>query len=391
MRANVLADLGRFDEAIGQYRALLAAHPGAVAAHQALAGLLPQLGRGGEALDAFAAALPDSRDPAMWRAAIAAAQAADDGPRMQAWAADAARRFGDGPDWAEALATGLMLAGDRGEAIRVALAAPPSPGIRYRRAWLALAAGDLALAETEALAVQDMLPDNQWGWSLLSVIWRLTDDPREAWLIDYEHMITARDLMVPPGWPDLAAFIADLAPNLTARHKVLAAPADQSLRGGTQTRGDLFDSPDPLIIALREAVRATIRGWLAELAPLPGHPFLGRLARHAANAGDVRFAGSWSVRLRRDGFHIHHVHPKGWLSSALYIAIPAGVADPGRRDGKLAFGVPETRLGIDLPPRRLVVPAPGRLALFPSYVWHGTLPFAADGVRMTVAFDALPG
>ena len=29
---------------------------------------------------------------------------------------------------------------------------------------------------------------------------------------------------------------------------------------------------------------------------------------------------------------------------------------------------------------------PGRLALFPSTMWHGTVPFA-DGERLTIAFD----
>ena len=33
----------------------------------------------------------------------------------------------------------------------------------------------------------------------------------------------------------------------------------------------------------------------------------------------------------------------------------------------------------------------GRLVLFPSYMWHGTVPFEADQPRMTVAFDVVPG
>ena len=28
-----------------------------------------------------------------------------------------------------------------------------------------------------------------------------------------------------------------------------------------------------------------------------------------------------------------------------------------------------------------------RLVLFPSYMWHGTVPFAGDEPRLTVAFD----
>ena len=36
-------------------------------------------------------------------------------------------------------------------------------------------------------------------------------------------------------------------------------------------------------------------------------------------------------------------------------------------------------------------PGVGRLVLFPSYVWHGTIPFHAAQNRTTIAFDAVPG
>ena len=37
-----------------------------------------------------------------------------------------------------------------------------------------------------------------------------------------------------------------------------------------------------------------------------------------------------------------------------------------------------------------VRPRPGLLALFPSYMWHGTVPFRADERRLTMAFDVVP-
>ena len=40
--------------------------------------------------------------------------------------------------------------------------------------------------------------------------------------------------------------------------------------------------------------------------------------------------------------------------------------------------------------RRAIQPKPGRLVLFPSYMWHGTIPFHADAVRTTIAFDVVP-
>jgi hypothetical protein len=40
-------------------------------------------------------------------------------------------------------------------------------------------------------------------------------------------------------------------------------------------------------------------------------------------------------------------------------------------------------------PAHAVQPAEGRLVLFPSYMWHGTLPIRGDEPRMTIAFDAV--
>ncbi|MGH8111927.1 MAG: putative 2OG-Fe(II) oxygenase, partial [Rhodanobacteraceae bacterium] len=37
-----------------------------------------------------------------------------------------------------------------------------------------------------------------------------------------------------------------------------------------------------------------------------------------------------------------------------------------------------------------VCPQTGMLVLFPSYFWHGTVPFSDDDTRLTVAFDAVP-
>jgi hypothetical protein len=124
---------------------------------------------------------------------------------------------------------------------------------------------------------------------------------------------------------------------------------------------------------------------LSDVAFDAAHPFLARLT------GRIAMAGSWSVRLRAQGFHVSHIHPSGWLSSAFYVDLPPEIGAAGSGDtGKLMFGVPDAALGLDLAPRRLVTPEPGRLVIFPSYVWHGTVPFDSTATRLTLAFDALP-
>jgi hypothetical protein len=95
------------------------------------------------------------------------------------------------------------------------------------------------------------------------------------------------------------------------------------------------------------------------------------------------------VRLRRQGFHVNHIHPEGWISSAYYASVPAEVADQDRRSGWLKFGAPRFAVP-GLAPFLEVQPKPGRLVLFPSYLWHGTNPLLDDAPRLSVAFDAVP-
>lgn len=102
-----------------------------------------------------------------------------------------------------------------------------------------------------------------------------------------------------------------------------------------------------------------------------------------------RFSGSWSVRLGGGGHHANHVHPQGWISSALYVALPPKNAGDAPDAGWLTLGEPQAALGLALPPSRMVEPVPGRLILFPSWLWHGTRPFG-EGERLTVAFDVAP-
>ncbi|HYN46592.1 MAG TPA: putative 2OG-Fe(II) oxygenase, partial [Allosphingosinicella sp.] len=207
-----------------------------------------------------------------------------------------------------------------------------------------------------------------------SAAWRLTGDPRWQWLEGDERFIGVYD--IGENLPSLDA----LAERLRGLHLSVHHPLDQSLRGGTQTDGPLFSRVEPEIRALREAVVEAVEAYVAQLPPAQaGHPLL--LAKRAP----IRFSGSWSVRLTGEGFHVNHVHPAGWISSAFYVALPkVAMSGPGHA-GWLSLGE-ASELGLDLPPIRLIEPRTGRLVLFPSTMWHGTRPFA-EGERLTAAFD----
>lgn len=210
-------------------------------------------------------------------------------------------------------------------------------------------------------------------WHYAATAWRLTGDERLDWLQGDERFVGVYDLTaeLPP--------LDTLAATLRGLHQAKGQPLAQSVRGGTQTDGNLFHRIEPELVQLREAIRGAVQRHAAQLPPSdPAHPLL------RARPGSIRFMGAWSVRLAGGGHHSNHVHPHGWLSSALYIVLPP---DLGREQaGWFTLGEPQAELGLDLPPTRAIEPKPGRLVLFPSWMWHGTRPFR-EGERMTVAFD----
>lgn len=219
--------------------------------------------------------------------------------------------------------------------------------------------------------------------ALQACAWRLLGDPRYQQLYDYRFVLP-QTIDVPHGWPSLPAYLTDLRAGLSALHGFKAHPVNQSLRLGTQADLDFAHVQDAAVRAFPQAIDGPIRRYIEQL----GH---GVDEFRRRNNGRYRLNGAWSVRLRSQGFHVNHIHPDGWLSSACYIELPE-VMSPGNDAGWIQFGQPGFITTPALSPEHQVQPQPGMLVLFPSYMWHGTVPFSAppSSRRMTIAFDVVP-
>jgi uncharacterized protein (TIGR02466 family) len=224
--------------------------------------------------------------------------------------------------------------------------------------------------------------DQRWITYRIDAARQLREPLFEQWC-DVQQLVRAFELPAPPGYSTIEEFNAALRPVIEARHAQRHHPLDQSMRLGTQTSRGLLDDDEPLVVAFRRALEAPIAEYQAAIGRDAEHPLLVR------NVAPARLVGCWSVRLRRGGHHVNHIHPEGWISSAYYLVVPSEVQDPVARSGWIKFGEPR----FPMPggePLRHVQPQAGRLVLFPSYMWHGTTPIHGDEPRMTIAFDAVP-
>lgn len=267
--------------------------------------------------------------------------------------------------------------------LRAAVASAPA-SVSARRNLLPslLRAG----ATGEAMAILDSLlaqaPDDQLLLAWRATALRIAGDGAYASLHDYPRLVRCYELRPAAPFTDLRGFNEAFAGELGALHRSQQRPLAQSLRGGSQTERNLpRDDPSrPAIAAFFRMIDGPIRDYIGRLDHA-GHP-----TDRRRRAG-YRIAGSWSVQLQPGGFHTNHVHPQGWLSSAYYVEVPATTG--AARAGWLKFGEPGMRDPV-CPPDHYVEPRPGLLVLFPSYLWHGTVPFAEGGRRLTAAFDVVP-
>ena len=264
---------------------------------------------------------------------------------------------------------------------------PDERRFRIDYAQVLITIGEYQQALEQMEYVEDKIdPDDQEMWAFKGMCWRLMGDEREAWLNDYDRYLVARMIDVPEGYDDLEHFISKLKKVLIEMHRTRQHPLEQTVRGGTQTPGRLLHKPIKEIQDLKWAIERNIRLYIDALPDDPLHPLCRRKKK------DFRFTGSWSVRLRSKGFHINHSHPAGWISGPTYIEVPDVIHDDDPdHEGWVHFGESGLYLG---PPRDKVhvwvKPVVGLNAIFPSYMWHGTIPFKSEQYRMTTPMDAHP-
>lgn len=247
-----------------------------------------------------------------------------------------------------------------------------------------LAAGQAHQAEALADKLLAINANDGLAIALRATAWRMQGDPRHRAMYAYDQFVRPGMIDTPDGWPNLPDYLDDLARSLLKLHSFRTHPIGQSLRNGTQVELSIEHATDPAIRAFAQAIDAPIRRYLQAVGT-------GTDPLRRRNSGRYRLNGAWSVRLRPGGYHFNHFHPEGWISSACYVQLPRELGAQ-QSEGWLQFGEPGFPTTPPLPPEYFVRPEPGLLVLFPSWFWHGTVPFggAPTESRLTIAFDVIP-
>ena len=377
---------GDFAAAAECYRRALAVEPGRASLHKGLGESLRALGQADAAAESYRRALaiePDDK-PVLLQLGFL-----ERGRGRLAEALDCFRRAValDPKDGATFNLIGIVHA-ERGEveaagtAYRQAIALRPDlVGAHANLARLHIAEGEAAAALDAAEAALRIDPclSGPLGDKGLA-LHELDRTAESEALFDYDRFVRTRRLAPPQGYQDMSAFNAVLAE--AVRHHPTLVPETETLatRGGMQTR-EIFDGSEP-IDSLKRLISTAVDDYIAALPFDPAHPFT------AKRQPGYRMTG-WGVVLGNRGHQEAHMHDSAWISGVYYVALPPAVAEAlDDRSGWLEFGRCNDIFKLAKPPRiHAVRPEEGLLVLFPSFCWHGTVPFESSASRISIAFD----
>ena len=178
----------------------------------------------------------------------------------------------------------------------------------------------------------------------------------------------------------MSGFLNRLINDLENRGSVWC-PLGKATKGGLQSRPDLFINPTGVIADLTKVIWANIKKYRSELSSQDCN-FIKLFPKKAHLSG-------WFIRLKKGGYQTEHIHPDGWLSGVMYLKIPKV---NNQDEGSIEFGL----WGYNYPildknyPRKKISPEDGDLILFPSSLFHKTIPFHSDDERICISFDLVP-
>ena len=158
--------------------------------------------------------------------------------------------------------------------------------------------------------------------------------------------------------------------------------AQSLLVNGRQSAGNIFLLNREFVQVLKKIVTTYIEKYREEFKDSE-QGFLRNWPNNANLFG-------WVVSIKTGGNLKPHIHKEGWLSGALYLNVPKTA---GSNAGNIGFSLQGDNLpddGKQFPSDRVVEIEKGDICMFPSSLFHYTIPFSSGQERVSFAFDLIP-
>ena len=153
------------------------------------------------------------------------------------------------------------------------------------------------------------------------------------------------------------------------------------LSNGKQSSGNIFLNQREDIQLLKKILENKVENYLKEFSTSNE----GLIINWPKN---FKIYG-WLVSISSGGKLSPHIHKEGWLSGSLYFKMPLKKT---KNEGNIVFSLDGANYPTDGKKfdKKSVDVNKGDLVLFPSSLFHHTIPFKSNEERVTFAFDIIP-
>lgn len=211
-------------------------------------------------------------------------------------------------------------------------------------------------------------------------------------LLGFNELVEIHDLEPPEGYDTMKAFNQALA-DYVVDHPSMAVPDEsdpkyhnEHLHITRELTGPQAEKVGEPMKTLEAMIAAKVEGYVTSRVGKLDHPFINRWPKKSHLV-------SWGTLLKGQGNLVPHIHIDGYLGMVYYPELPETMgADNDGSSGYLELGRPPEDFPVELETDvHLIEPKEGRLIIFPGYFFHNTVPFTAEGRRISIAFDVVAG
>ena len=152
------------------------------------------------------------------------------------------------------------------------------------------------------------------------------------------------------------------------------------LYNGIQSSGNIFENSNPIFTTLQSSIYSIIENYREKFND-KNCEFIQKWPKKDKIKG-------WFVKMKKDGFLKPHIHEIGWLSGVIYLKVPKKIEN----QGMIEFGLD----GHNYPklhenfPSKIEEVSTNDIVIFPSSLFHQTIPFESEEERICIAFDINP-
>jgi len=198
-----------------------------------------------------------------------------------------------------------------------------------------------------------------------------------------EHFVKEYYFNPSEDYLNLETFNCDLEFDIKNHSLLRKNPNGLAARNGYLT-DNLFADQNKSILTFKKLLLEKIIDYIDKLPEQQDHFML----KHKTY--DFKIS-SWATWVKGDGFIDKHIHEDSWISGAYYCKIPKITKSTQGHQGYFEYGCIPNDISLSINKEKgYIKPQEGKLVIFPSYMYHQTIPHETNEDRISIAFDLTP-